>query len=77
MTDLLQNLEALVGLGLVGDARLSNAIDFVLQKQDEKGRWTMEYTYNGKTWIEVEEKGKPSKWVTLRAMRVLKKYFEW
>ncbi len=76
VTDLLQNLEALVGLGLVGDARLSNAIDFVLQKQDEKGRWRMEYTYNGKTWVEVEEKGKPSKWVTLRAMRVLKKYFE-
>jgi hypothetical protein len=31
----------------------------------------MEYTYNGKMWVDIEEKGKPSKWVTLRAMRVL------
>ncbi len=31
----------------------------------------MEYTYNGKTWAEVEQKGQPSKWVTLRALRVL------
>ncbi len=27
--------------------------------------------YNGKTWVDVEEKGKPSKWVTLRALRVI------
>jgi hypothetical protein len=33
----------------------------------------MEYTYNGKTWVDVEQKGKPSKWVTLRALRVLKR----
>jgi hypothetical protein len=32
----------------------------------------MEYSYNGKMWADVEEKGKPSKWVTLRALRVLR-----
>jgi hypothetical protein len=76
VTDLLQNLEALVGLGLNGDPRLENAIDFVLQKQDMDGRWRMDYTYNGKTWVNVEEKGKASKWVTLRALRVIKRFNE-
>jgi len=76
VTDLLQNLEALVCLGLSGDPRLRNAIELVLQKQDKDGRWTMEYTYNGKTWVNIEEKRKTSKWVTLRAVRVIKQYFE-
>jgi len=76
VTDLLQNLEALVGLGLSSDPRLQNAIELVLQKQDKDGRWGMEYTYNGKTWVDVEVKGKASKWVTLRAARVIKKYFK-
>jgi hypothetical protein len=56
-----------------GDPRLDEAIELVLSKQDAQGRWPMEYSYNGKMWIDVEEKGKPSKWVTLRAMRMLKR----
>jgi hypothetical protein len=44
----------------------------VLSKQDNHGWWNLEYTYNGKTWVDVEEKGQPSKWVTLRALRGLK-----
>jgi hypothetical protein len=36
----------------------------------------MDYTYNGKTWVNVEEKGKASKWVTLRALRVIKRFNE-
>ena len=72
VTDVLQNLEVLTALGYGGDARLKNAIDLLLGKQDEQGRWMMEYTYNGKTWVDVEQKGQPSKWVTLRALRVLK-----
>ena len=72
MTVVLQNLEALTALGYGGDLRLKNALDLVLSKQDAQGRWKMEYTHNGKMWADVEEKGQPSKWVTLRALRVLK-----
>jgi hypothetical protein len=71
ITDVLQNLEVLNALGHGHDPRLKNAVELVLSKQDELGRWNMEYTYNGKTWVDVEEKGVPSKWVTLRALRVL------
>jgi hypothetical protein len=33
----------------------------------------LENTLNGKMWVDIEQKGKPSKWVTLRALRVLKR----
>lgn len=72
VTDVLQNLEVLVALGCGSDARLRPALELVQSKQDKQGRWKLEYTYNGKTWATIEEKGKPSKWVTLRACRVLK-----
>jgi hypothetical protein len=75
VTDVLQNLEVITALGFAQDVRLKAAIELVLNKQDERGRWKMEYTYNGKTWVDIEEKKKPSKWVTLRACRVLKRYF--
>ncbi|MCE5259821.1 MAG: nitrogen fixation protein NifH [Chloroflexi bacterium] len=71
VADVLQILEALSALGFGADPRLQNAFDWLLSKQDAQGRWLMEYTYNGKTWADIEAKGQPSKWVTLRALRVL------
>jgi hypothetical protein len=71
VTDVLQNMEVLTSFGYAADPRLVPAMELLLSKQDQQGRWKMEYTYNGKTWVDVEAKGKPSKWVTLRAMRVL------
>jgi hypothetical protein len=72
VTDVLLNLQTLVEVGLGGDPRLSEAVRLVLSKQDEMGRWRMEYSLNGKMWADIEVKGKPSKWVTLRALRMLK-----
>jgi hypothetical protein len=76
VTDVLLNLEALAEAGQGGDPRLDEAVAWVLSKQDAQGRWLMEYSYNGKMWIDVEEKGQPSKWVTLRAVRMLKRMGE-
>ena len=72
VTDLLQLAEALVGLGYGRDPRLANTLDLIRGKQDEQGRWPLEYDYGGKTWIDVGKKRQPNKWVTLRALRVLK-----
>jgi hypothetical protein len=72
ITDVLQNLEVLIAFGYGNDPRLEKAVQLLLGKQDAHGRWKLEYTYNGKTWVDVEQKGQPSKWVTLRALRVLK-----
>ena len=76
VTDVLLNLEALTEAGFSGDERLRGAIDLVLDKQDDQGRWTLEYSYNGKMWSDIEEKGQVSKWVTLRALRVLSRTTE-
>ena len=72
VTDLLQNVEALVGLGYGRDPRLANALEFIREKQDQQGRWSLDYNYLGKSWVDIGEKRQPDKWVTLRALRVLK-----
>ncbi|MBE0696170.1 MAG: nitrogen fixation protein NifH, partial [Anaerolineaceae bacterium] len=72
VTDILQNLEVLASLGCGADPRVVAGGEYLLTKQDAQGRWKMEYTYNGKTWVDVEQKGKPSKWITLRVLRFLK-----
>ncbi|MFC1920540.1 nitrogen fixation protein NifH [Chloroflexota bacterium] len=75
ITDVLQNLEALAALGQAGNPELANALDLVINKQDQQGRWLLEHTYNGKMWVDIEKKGQPSKWITLRALRVLKEAY--
>ncbi len=72
VSDVLQILEALCELGYGADPRLQSSLDWLLAKQDAHGRWKNEYAYTGKTWADVETQGQPSKWVTLRACRVLK-----
>ncbi len=68
--DVLLNLEALVEAGCGSDPRLDEARALVRSRQDARGRWRMELSYNGRMWANVEKRGKPSKWVTLRALRV-------
>ncbi len=72
VTDLLQIAEALVGLGYGSDPRLSNTLNLIREKQDSEGRWSLEYDYTGKTWIDFGKKKQTNKWVTLRALRILK-----
>jgi hypothetical protein len=72
VADSLQGLEALVELGHGRDRRLTPALDMVLGKQDADGRWRNEQPYRGRLWSDVEAPGRRSKWVTLRACRVLR-----
>lgn len=72
VTDLLQIVEALVGLGYGSDPRLANMLQLILEKQDSNGRWPLEYDYIGKTWVDFGEKKQPNPWVTLRVLRVLR-----
>jgi len=73
VTDLLQVVEALVALGYGADPRLTNSLELIRQKQDDQGRWLLEYDYIGKTWVSFGVMKQPNKWVTERAMRVLKR----
>ena len=72
ITDILQIAEAMVKLGYGTDPRLRNTLEFIQSKQDDQGRWYLEFDYKGKTWSEYGTKKQPNKWVTLRALRVLK-----
>jgi hypothetical protein len=72
VADMLQNLEVLADLGHARSPRLSHAIDLVLSRQDALGRWKNEHAYEGKTWVPIEHDRAASKWVTLRACRVLR-----
>lgn len=72
-TDVLEILGILIRLGY-RDERMQEAIDLVIAKQDEQGRWLLENTYNGRFQVSIEQKGKPSKRVTLNALRVLKRF---
>jgi hypothetical protein len=72
VADVLQVLEALCDLGLGCDPRLAGARAWLLSKQDAQGCWKNDYAYTGKLWADIEPQGQPSKWVTLRACRVLR-----
>jgi hypothetical protein len=70
VADVLQNVEALATLGYGRDKRLAHALAYIRDKQDEHGRWPLEHEYQ--TWVYFGSKRQPNKWVTLRALRVLK-----
>ena len=72
VTDILQIAEALVALGYGNDKRMQNTLELIRSKQDEAGRWQLEYNYDGKTWMRFGKMKEPNEWVTLRALRVLK-----
>jgi hypothetical protein len=73
--DILEVLDTLIRLN-VRDERMNEAIDIVLEAQQPNGRWLLKNTFNGKVTVDIEVKHKPSKWITLRAMRILKKWKE-
>jgi hypothetical protein len=72
-SDVLETAGVLAAMGYGRDPRLDNAFRLIMSKQDAQGRWKMENALNGKMWADIEVKGKPSKWITLRALRVLKR----
>ncbi len=71
--DVLEALGILIKLGY-RDERMKEAVARVISKQNEQGRWILERTYNGRFQANIEQKGKPSKWLTLNALRVLKEW---
>jgi len=68
--DVLEVLNTLADLGC-RDERMHEAIRLVFSKRPPDGRYLLEETYNGRFLTSFEKKGKPSKWLTLLAMRML------
>ena len=71
--DILWALDYLRRGGVTPDARVAEAIDLVRQKADADGRWRVENPHPGAVHFEMEGRaGEPSRWTTLRALRVLR-----
>ena len=72
--DLLEAMLALAELGVRRTRVLDDALDHIESKRGPHGRWTLDDSLNGKMLANIEQKGRPSKWITLRAMIVLKHF---
>ncbi|MFN8059485.1 MAG: hypothetical protein U0Q12_09980 [Vicinamibacterales bacterium] len=73
--DVLRGLDHMRRAGVVPDPRVAEAVALVESKRDADGRWPLEVRHAGRMPIEIDEGvGRPSRWVTLRALRVLEWY---
>jgi len=70
--DILRALDYFQVVNAPRDPRLAEAIAIVRSTQGDDGRWSLQNSYRGKTYFEMERVAAPSRWNTLRALRVLK-----
>ena len=73
--DVLRGLEYMRRAGVVPDQRVAEGVELVESKRDSDGRWPLENQHPGTMAVELDEgEGRPSRWNTLRALRVLDWY---
>ena len=73
--DVLRALDHFRRVGDAPDARVAEAVQVVRDKRQPDGTWLLENTHGGETWFELEDgDGRPSRWNTLRPLRVLDWY---
>ena len=70
--DVLRGLEYMRRARVAPDERVAEAMELVESKRDRDGRWFLDVQYPGQMPVEINEgEGQPSRWITLRALRVL------
>jgi hypothetical protein len=57
-------------------SELQDALQVIKQKMQPEGVWHLDNSLNGKMWIDIEKKGKPSKWITYFALYVFRHFEE-
>jgi len=70
--DILEALLALKAAGIGNVPQVKKALQVIESRREKDGKWKMGRSLNGKMMVDVEAKGKPSKWVTVRALEVLR-----
>jgi hypothetical protein len=70
--DVLRGLDYLRSVDSPRDERFSDAIDLIRAKRRKDGTWPRQGRHAGQEWFPMEATGKPSRWNTLRALRVLR-----
>jgi hypothetical protein len=74
--DILRALDYFHFAGINYDPRMQDALDILLNKRREDNKWPVQAKHPGQTHFDMEKTGGPSRWNTLRAMRVLKHFDE-
>lgn len=74
--DILRAMEYFRDSGTLFDLRMEDAIGILLKKRRKDLTWPLQAKHPGQTHFEMELPGNPSRWNTLRALRVLKTYHQ-
>lgn len=72
--DVLRTLDYFQASGALYNKRLDDPLDLISKKRGQDGRWVLQNRHPGRTFFELEQVGKPSRWNTLRALRVIDWY---
>ncbi|MDP3150516.1 MAG: hypothetical protein Q8N83_15440 [Ignavibacteria bacterium] len=72
--DILRALDYFRSAEIPFDERMKPAIDLLLKKRKENKYWLLQANHPGQTHFDMEDVGKPSRWNTLRALRVIKHF---
>jgi hypothetical protein len=72
--DILRALDYFQDADIPWDTRMQDALQVLVNKRRADGRWPLQARHAGKTHFEMEKPGQPSRWNTLRALRVLRRY---
>lgn len=71
--DILRGLDYFRGVGAAYDPRMQDALDVLRQKRRKDGAWPLQANHPGQVHFDMETPGQPSRWNTLRALRVLRR----
>jgi len=72
--DILRCLDYFRSAGADYDSRMDDAVGVIMNKRRKDGRWPLQARHPGQTHFEMEKTGTPSRWNTLRALRVLRHF---
>lgn len=72
--DILRAMDYFQSVNAPYDKRMQDAIDIIKNKRRENDKWGINHRYGGQIYFDMEKAGQDSRWNTLRALRVLKKY---
>lgn len=72
--DILRALDYFQYEGIEWDNRMKAALDILKSKQNKDGTWNMQAAHAGQVHFNMEKTGKPSRWNTLRVLRVMKHF---
>lgn len=69
---MLRGLDHIASVNSRWDERYLDALDLLVERQRKDGTWPVQHKHTGEVWFDMEKTGSPSRWNTLRALRVIR-----